>query len=158
MPTENDEVPAMTTATMTPTVSVQPACGLPSCPAASLRVGTAAGKGRAVYACRRFAPGELIERAPVLRLSSEEWTAVANTILSQYCFRFGPGQLDAALALGYGSLYNHSYQPNAYYLKRPEDDVIDFIAHRPIEAGDEVTVNYDGTPEGQGAVWFDVVP
>ena len=145
----------MTTATMTPTVSVQPACGLPSCPAASLRVGTAAGKGRAVYACRRFAPGELIERAPVLRLSSEEWTAVANTILSQYCFRFGPGQLDAALALGYGSLYNHSYSPNARYDEEP-GALMAFTALRPIATGEEITINYNGDPEDRAPVGFEV--
>ena len=121
-----------------------------------LRVGLIPGKGRAIFACRPFGPGELIERAPVLELPSADWGAVAQTHLSHYCFRFGPDRLDAALALGYGSLYNHSYRPCAYYLQRLDEAAIDFVALRHIAAGEEITVNYDGTPEGAGPVWFEV--
>jgi hypothetical protein len=122
-----------------------------------LRIAVTAGKGRGVFACRTFSPGELIERAPVLELPSADWSVVAPTRLSSYCFRFGPDPLDAAIALGYGSLYNHSYRPSAYYLQRLDAAVIDFIALRRIDVGDEVTVNYDGTPESDKPVWFDVV-
>ena len=61
-----------------------------------------------------------------------------------------------AVALGYGSLYNHSYQPNARY-----DDVGRltkvFSALRDIEPGEEITVNYNGKPGDRGPVGFDVV-
>ena len=60
-----------------------------------------------------------------------------------------------ALALGYGSLYNHSYRPNARY-----EDVgprtKSFLAIRDI-GGEEITVNYNGKPRSRTAVWFDVV-
>jgi hypothetical protein len=121
-----------------------------------LEVRPVPGKGRGVFARRRFAPGELVERAPVLVVPAVDWVYVAGTVLSRYCFRFGPAPLDAAVALGCGSLYNHSYRPNAFYLRRLEAEAIDFVALRGIEPGEEVTINYDGTPEGQGAVWFEV--
>ena len=50
-----------------------------------------------------------------------------------------------ALALGHGSLYNHSFRPNARY-----DDVgpqtKEFTAMRDIAPGQEITVNYNGEP------------
>ena len=61
-----------------------------------------------------------------------------------------------ALALGYGSLYNHSYKPNARY-----DDVgpqtKEFTALRDIQPGEEITVNYNAEPKSRSAVWFEVV-
>jgi uncharacterized protein len=122
----------------------------------NLRIGAVPGKGRGVFAGRALRPGELIERTPVLLLPAPEWSAVAQTRLSDHCFRFGPDPLDAAVALGYGSLYNHSFRPSAYYLKRLDEAVIDFIALRALAAGEEITVNYDGTPDSREPVWFDV--
>src|SRR5947209_5108453 len=113
------------------------------------------GKGRGVFARRAIAEGEVIERVPVLVLSLDEikkgdaWTGLAG-----YCFLWGEGTV--ALALGYGSLYNHSFRPNARY-----DDVApltkEFTAVRDIESGEEITVNYNGEPESRSAVWFKVV-
>ena len=61
-----------------------------------------------------------------------------------------------ALALGYGSLYNHSFRPNARY-----DDVgpqtKEFTAMRDIAPGEEITVNYNGEPTSRAAVWFEVL-
>ena len=61
-----------------------------------------------------------------------------------------------ALALGYGSLYNHSYRPNARY-----DDVGQrtklFTALRAIEPGEEITINYNGDPEDGSPVGFEVI-
>ena len=60
------------------------------------------------------------------------------------------------LALGYGSLYNHSYRPNARYVDLSERTKL-FTAIRDIAAGEEITVNYNGEPEDQTPVGFDVV-
>jgi uncharacterized protein len=113
------------------------------------------GKGRGVFARRPIRGGEVIERVPVLVLPVTEaedgssWDGLAG-----YCFDWGEGKL--ALALGYGSLYNHSYCPNARY-----DDVGRrtklFTALRDIEPGEEITVNYNGEPRSRSAVWFDVI-
>jgi SET domain-containing protein len=112
------------------------------------------GKGRGVFARRLISKGQVIERAPVLVLPIEElkigggWTHLAG-----YCFMWGSGTV--ALALGYGSLYNHSYVPNARY-----DDVGRrkvFSALRDIAPGEEITVNYNGDPSDSEPVGFEVV-
>src|SRR3954466_2785574 len=77
-----------------------------------------------------------------------------GSVLSHYHFAWGKGT--GALALGYGSVYNHSYRPNARY-----DDVgpqtKEFTALRDIEPGEEIVVNYNGNPRSRTAVWFDVI-
>jgi SET domain-containing protein len=113
------------------------------------------GKGRGVFARRLIRKGEVIEKVPMLVLTAEEFeSGVSGTSLSSYCFAWGKNSV--ALALGYGSLYNHSYRPNARY-----DDVgprtKEFTALRVIEPGEEITVNYNGTPKSRSAVWFKVV-
>jgi SET domain-containing protein len=113
------------------------------------------GKGRGVFARRAIREGEVIERVPVLVLKREEirdsdgWTGLA-----EYCFLWG--EKTVALALGYGSLYNHSFEPNARY-----DDlggqVKLYTAIRAIEAGDEITINYNGEPDDRSPVGFEVI-
>jgi SET domain-containing protein len=113
------------------------------------------GKGRGVFARRGIGKGEVIERVPVLVLTEDEYAqGLAHTPLKDYCFGWGVDRV--ALALGYGSLYNHSYRPNARY-----EDVGPttkaFIALRAIAQGEEITVNYNGKPGSRAKVWFDVI-
>lgn len=119
-----------------------------------IRVGSSKGKGRGVFARRQIAEGELIEQAPVLVIPGEEWQHIEQTVLYNYCFSWGSDLQHAALALGCGSLYNHSYQPNAVYIKRVSELVIDFVALRQIAPGEEITINYNGSPGGQAPMWF----
>jgi SET domain-containing protein len=110
------------------------------------------GKGRGVFARRAIRAGTVIERVPVLVLpyTEDEW----ESQLTPYYFTWGEDTV--ALALGYGSLYNHSYRPNARY-----DDVGPrtkvFTALRDIRPGEEITVNYNGDPDDRSPVGFDVV-
>ena len=47
-------------------------------------------------------------------MTVEEYAkGLAETVLKDYCFNWAEGKV--ALALGYGSIYNHSYRPNARY-------------------------------------------
>jgi uncharacterized protein len=113
------------------------------------------GKGRGVFALRAIAKGEVFERVPVLVMTSDEFAnGLSETPLKDYCFAWGEDQV--VLALGYGSLYNHSYKPNARY-----EDVGPatkaFVAVRDIAKGEEITVNYNGEPRSRAKVWFDVV-
>ena len=121
----------------------------------AIQVKRVKGKGRGVFARRVIRRGEVIERVPVLVLPVEEVKNASDwTGLARYCFHWGKGTV--ALALGYGSLYNHSYDPNARY-----DDVApqvkEFTALRDIAPGEEITVNYNGKPRSRTAVWFEVV-
>lgn len=109
------------------------------------------GKGRGVFALRDIAEGEVIEKVPLLVVT---WDDIAESELSDYAFVYGVKK--CAIALGYGSLYNHSFKPNARY-----DDVGRktkvFSAVREIAAGEEITVNYNGDPDNTDAVEFDVI-
>jgi SET domain-containing protein len=119
-----------------------------------LSVRPSPGKGRGVFAERRFAQGELIERAPVLVLPPADQAHVAQTRLDDYCYAWGESRELLALALGYGSLYNHAFAPNALYQRQPELDALDFIALRDIEPGEEITINYNGRPDDPTPLWF----
>ncbi len=113
------------------------------------------GKGRGVFARRLIRQGEVIEQVPMLVLTAEEFEdRLAGTSLANYCFAWGRGTM--ALTLGYGSLSNHSFRPNARY-----DDVgpqtKEFTAVRDIAPGEEIAVNYNGAPTSRAAVWFEVI-
>jgi SET domain-containing protein len=113
-------------------------------------------KGRGVVARRSFSAGETVDTVPVLVLPAEQWPHVEKTELFNYTYGWGPNLEHAALALGYGSLYNHSYRPNARYIRNLGELTIDFVALRNIEEGEEVTVNYNGDPTDTSPVWFEV--
>jgi SET domain-containing protein len=113
------------------------------------------GKGRGVFARRAIVRGEVIESVPVLVMTSDEYAkGLSLTPLKDYCFAWGDDEV--ILALGYGSLYNHSYKPNARY-----EDITPatkaFVALRAIAKGEEVTINYNGNPRSRAKVWFDVL-
>jgi len=114
------------------------------------------GKGRGVVARRRFSAGEIIESVSVLVLPAEQWEHIEKTVLYNYTYGWGPKTEHAALALGLGSLYNHSYRPNARYIRHLDDLTIVFVAVRTIEEGEEVTINYNGDPEDTSPMWFEV--
>jgi uncharacterized protein len=60
----------------------------------------------------------------------------------------------SVIALGYGSLYNHFCPSNADYFMDFEAETIDIVAVRYIEAGDEITINYNGDPRNAEPTWF----
>jgi SET domain-containing protein len=111
-------------------------------------------KGRGVFAQKRFRAGELIERCPVILVNSTERDRIGSTILGMYCFCWGTDTDEMAIALGYGSIYNHSYEPNAEFHRAVEGGTIDFVALRDIDRGEEVTINYNGLPNDQSPIWF----
>ncbi len=113
-------------------------------------VGPSSVHGRGVFAARRFEAGDVIEDCPVLLVPAE---TIGEVGLAGYCFEWDDEH--CAIALGYGSLYNHSRRPNARYEHDHEDDVVSYVALRTIEAGEEITINYSGEPDGRGDVWFE---
>ena len=77
-----------------------------------------------------------------------------QTVLHDYYFLWGKEQQQAAIALGFGSLYNHCSTPNAHYLADYDHLTFDFIALRDIEAGEEITVDYRGEAGSHKRLWF----
>jgi len=111
-------------------------------------------KGRGVFARRPIAKGGVIERVPVLVIANKEITGgLAGSLLQRYVFIRTASSV--AIALGYGSLYNHSFTPNARYDDEPGPSMV-FTALRAIKAGEEITVNYNGNPKDRSPVGFTV--
>lgn len=121
----------------------------------SLEVKHLDSKGRGVFAKRFFEKGELVERVPMLPLSQQEEPFEKSLVLYNYVFGWGPDLKYSAVALGYGSIYNHSYKPNAVYIRHEEQLVMDIIALEQITRGEEILINYNGDPKSQKPVWFD---
>lgn len=117
-------------------------------------------KGRGVFAVRDIEVGELIERAPVVPMGTDTIDPINKTPLSHYVFEWG-GEVEGegtglAMALGYVSLYNHSYTPNSRYTRDYDSTELVVTALKPIKAGDEITFNYNGVPDCKDALWFEV--
>ena len=120
----------------------------------NVRMGIVERRGRAMFACRKFLKGELIERAPVIPINQRQWPSAEKTILSDYAFDWGVHDEHAAIALGYVSIYNHSYEPNAQLEELLDELMMEVVAIRDIQPGEEVTINYNGDPENQDPLWF----
>ncbi|WP_439623725.1 SET domain-containing protein [Gemmata sp.] len=114
-----------------------------------LIVRKARGMGRGVFAGRAFRKGEVIEVCPVIRMPSAPVGSLG--VLDHYVFKWGPGGEALAVALGYGSLYNHSPTPNARFSPRTARDDIVFRASRDIAAGEQIVIDYEWTEEDYAA-------
>jgi SET domain-containing protein len=110
--------------------------------------------GLGVFATRAFAAGDSIERCPVVVVPAAERPLLDETNLYNYYFTWQDQA--AAIALGYGSLYNHSPAPCARYLKIFGADTVEFAAVCNIDSGHEITVDY--TDRGKNPLWFPLQP
>ena len=113
------------------------------------------GKGRGIFTSQTINPGDLIEVCLVIVMPKKELKIIDETVLFNYYFLWGEKQKKCAICLGYGSLYNHAYYANAQYKLDLNNKTIDFFCIKPIEAGDEITVNYNGESGDEKKVWFD---
>jgi uncharacterized protein len=113
-----------------------------------------AGKGRGVFARKAIVRGSLIERAPVLLVPMEHLIGgMHSPILARFFYMWNKKKV--AISLGYGSLYNHSFKPNAHY--QHGRMTITYSALADIPKGEEITINYNGDPEDASPVGFTVV-
>jgi SET domain-containing protein len=111
------------------------------------------GKGRGVIAAEPIRRGQVIEEAELIILSEKELKRIMGTKLYDYTFEWG--REGAAIALGYGGLYNHAYDANAEYLRDMKAKRLVFQAVRDIAPGEEICTNYNGEPGDRKLVWFD---
>ncbi len=115
--------------------------------------------GRGVYARRDIKKDEIIEKCPVIEVPKHDVSNLRESILVTYFFYFGKNKERLAVALGFGSIYNHTYEPNATYKIKHREKTIDFIALNDIKKDDEITVNYNyGNPKDKSPLWFEVIP
>lgn len=117
------------------------------------------GAGRGVFALQKIKQGEIIEECPIIVIANKEMADIKKTILLNYYFCFAKDESRWAIALGFGSLYNHSYKPNATYTKQYARCIIRFTAIRDIAKDEEITVNYNsGNPNDTTRPFNDGVP
>ncbi|KAF8208840.1 hypothetical protein K438DRAFT_1573795 [Mycena galopus ATCC 62051] len=111
-------------------------------------VKTSEGKGRGIFAAHAIARQTTVESSPVLLLGKEEYEQHGRfTILDHYAFKWKNGSM--ALALGLGSLFNHSNTPNLSYSIDPLTDSIHYTTTRNIEPDEELCIYYGSN------LWFD---
>ncbi|MBN2142563.1 SET domain-containing protein-lysine N-methyltransferase [Candidatus Woesearchaeota archaeon] len=118
------------------------------------------GKGRGVFADKDFNEDEVIERCHIIFIPRKEMPLIKQTILKDYYFDWGDPDhegYDGAIVLGHGSLYNHSFEPNAYYDYDEKMKQLLVICGKPIKKGEEITFNYNGDPDDRmvdHVLWF----
>lgn len=110
--------------------------------------------GRGVFTSEPIPKESLIEICPVIILPETELPIIHKTFLHDYYFLWGEEEKECAIALGFGSLYNHAYDANAEYIFDLDEKTIDFYSVRYIRAGEEITVNYNGESGDINPVWF----
>ncbi len=110
------------------------------------------GKGRGVFAIAEIKKGELIEAAPAVQLTAKQQLLPGWNELFDWFFWLDNGAL---VALGYGSLYNHSDIPNAKYVIKLNEKVIQFWAVRDIQKDEEICTDYRGDSKSNLPLWFD---
>jgi hypothetical protein len=88
----------------------------------------------------------VVERSPVIPIALADSECAA---LNDYAFAWGedvPGfeaGKECAVGLGYLSLYNHARPSNVRLLRHYADNEMSIEALRDIEAGEELTIDYD---------------
>jgi SET domain-containing protein len=112
------------------------------------------GKGKGVFTSQDIEKGAVIEVCPVIIIPKAELPIIHKTVLHDYYFLWGHDLTDCAIALGFGSIYNHETMPNANFILDIEQQTIDIEAIKDIAAGDEITLNYHGEPGNEDKLWF----
>lgn len=116
---------------------------------------------RGVFALQTIKKYELIERCPIILISENQVSDLRKTELINYYFMWGNDKNNhkAAICLGFGSIYNHSYNPNATYKKCVNELFVDFIAVNDIKKDQEITINYNyGNVNDKTTLWIKSIP
>jgi hypothetical protein len=121
-----------------------------------LTIASSEGRGRGVYTTEPIDAGTIIEVAPVIVLDAQQRAHVEKTLLYDYIFEWGDDLNQAAVALGYVSIYNHSKNPNCKYEMDFDFQTISIITLAAIQVGEELFINYNAE-EGTNPSWFKAI-
>jgi len=97
---------------------------------------------RGVFAATAIQKGELIEACPVITISENDTASIEEESLVTYMFYFGTKKERSVIALGFGSLYNHTDTPNAGYKELEKGQALEFWAIKNIKKDEEITISY----------------
>jgi hypothetical protein len=112
-------------------------------------------KGRGVFTSEIIEAQTVIEISPVVVMSNNERILLDQTLLHDYIFEWGEKRNQCCVALGYVSIYNHSYQSNCEYEMEYKEKLISVKTMRSIKAGEELFINYNGGWNDEKKIWFD---
>ena len=121
----------------------------------SIDVKPAGSKGKGVFTSKAIPVNTVIEISPVLVLKPKERKTLETTLLYHYVFEWGDTRRKAGMALGYISMYNHSYDSNCVYEMDFDEMSMTIKTVKAIKKGDELTINYNAVPDDKTPVWFD---
>ena len=110
-------------------------------------------RGRGVFALTSIKKGTVIEECPIIVISKKDYKEIAKTGVASYVFCWGKDDSLAALALGFGGLYNHAVCPNAAFSKRLSTGEIVFRALDDIKMHEEIKIDY-GYPTADDYLGF----
>ena len=98
--------------------------------------------GWGVFAKEDIMEGEVFEECPILTLPIDK--GEITSLLIDYRFNWPQGNdfEEQVVALGYGSLYNHSDNANSFWVSDLENRTFKFISNREIKKGEEIFVWY----------------
>lgn len=119
-----------------------------------LYIDKAGKKGKGVYTEKSIPANTIIEVAPVIILNEKDRKQVEETKLFYYIFEWGDDAKQGIVALGYVSMYNHASPSNSEYEMDYKAETITIKTMRPIEAGEEITINYSAGWDDWQPVWF----
>lgn len=120
-----------------------------------LSVEKTSNKGRGVFTSEAIDADTVIEIAPVIVMTKEERVHLDKTLLHDYIFEWGPDKKACCMALGLIPMYNHSYKSNCEYYMDFEEQMMIVKTVRFIKAGEEITINYNGSWNDGKKLWFD---
>jgi len=111
--------------------------------------------GLGIFALQTIQPKEIIEISPVVMCSGDTFDTLKRIygerhVFHDYCFKCK--DIGYGFPLGYGGLYNHSWEPNAFWKLNESGPRLIFRAIKEIEPGTEICIKYN---PNSNDLWFD---
>lgn len=98
--------------------------------------------GRYVVTTENIRKGQIVELSELIVISKADAKLIHKTILNAYVYAYKINGI--AVALGIGSLFNHSSEPNLAY--KLQNEKMKFTAKRNISAGEQLFIDYGYDP------------
>jgi SET domain-containing protein len=113
-------------------------------------------KGLGVFTHQPILEDDIIEICPIIIIPPEQVAIIDPTIFYHYYFTWDHPENSACIALGYGSIYNHSFSPNAEVVADDSVDSLTIKCIRNIHPGEEICIDYCGGIENIKDLWFEL--
>lgn len=116
-------------------------------------VGKSPVHGKGIFATQQLGIQDVVEECNMIILPKSDEEYIQCTELNNYYFEWGDNKI--AIALGNGSLYNHSPNPNAQFVRDMKRGLLVVSTIKPITKGEEIFVNYLTDGKAGEQVWFE---